>query len=91
MSRIVDYWSASTDYICKNIDNETYIEMDSCIVYGPHDVEMCIALSRYVIDSTVSGRHHIEIGFCDRPPKDFYFVRNRDWHVLFACDFIGGN
>lgn len=91
MSRIVDYWSASTDYICKNIDNETYIELDGCRIYGPHAVEMCIVHARYVIDSTVSGRHHIEIGFCDRPPKDFYFVRNLDWHVLFAYDFIGGN
>lgn len=90
MSRIVDYWSACTDYLCRHIDDETYVDMDGCIIYGPHNIEMCIAHARYVIDSTVSGRHHIEIGFCDRLPKAPYFVRNLDWHVMFACDFIGG-
>lgn len=90
MSRIVEYWSASSYYFITHINHETYVEMDGCIIYGPHNVEMCIAHSRYVLDSTVSGRHHIEIGFCDRSRTDPHFVRNLDWHVMFACDFIGG-
>lgn len=90
MSRIVDYWSACTDYLCRHIGDETYVEMDCCVIYGPCSVEMCIAHSRHLIDFTASGRHRIEIGLCDRSPKDFYFVSKLDWHVLFACEFIGG-
>lgn len=90
MSRIVDYWSASTDYLCRHIGDETYVEMDCCVIYGPHNVEMCIAHARQVIDSMESGWHHIEIGFCDRSHTDPYFVRKQDWHAMFACDFIGG-
>ena len=90
MSRIVDYWSACTDYLCRHIGDETYVEMDCRVIYGPHNVEMCIAHSRYVIDSTELGWHHIEIGFCDRSRTDPYFVRKRDWHAMFACEFIGG-
>lgn len=90
MSKIINYWSASTDYLCKHINNEIYIKFDGHICYGPRNIEMCIAHARYVIDSTVSGRHRIEIGFCDRSPKEPYFVSNLDWHVMFSCDFIGG-
>ena len=90
MSRIVGYWSASTDYLCRHIGNETYVEMDGCIIYGPHNVEMCIAHARYVVDSTLSGRHHITIGFCDSSSNEPYFMKKIDYHVMFACEFIGG-
>lgn len=55
MSRIVEYWSASTYYICKHICDEIYVEMDCCIIYGPQNVNMCIAHARHVIHSTESG------------------------------------
>lgn len=90
MSRIVDYWTACTDYLCNHIGDETYVEMDGCIIYGPNNVEMCIAYARHILDSTTSGRHRIAIGFCDMPPSDNRFVSKLDYHVMFSCDFIGG-
>lgn len=79
MSRIEDYWSASTDYICKHINNEIYVKLDGHICYGPHNIDMCITHARHIIDSTVSGRHYISIGFF-----------SADYHPIFACEFIGG-
>lgn len=91
MSKIIDYWSASTDYLCKHINNEIYVKFDGHICYGPHNIEMCIAHARYIIDSTVSGRHHISIGFFDAPTIDLNFEIKIPYRALFACEFIGGN
>lgn len=90
MSRITNYWSASTGYLCQHIGDETYVELDGCICYGPDNIEMCLAHARCVIDLMVSGSHHISIGFCDVQYSDPHFVRLADYHVMFACDFIGG-
>lgn len=90
MSRIMDYWSASTDYICKHINNEIYVKLDGHICYGPHNIDMCVAHARHIIDSTVSGRHHISIGFFDAPTIDFNFDIKSDYHPMFAYEFIGG-
>ena len=90
MSKIVGYWSASTDYLCRHINDETYVELDGCVCYGPDNIEMCLAHARCVIDLMASGSHHISIGFSDVPKSNSYAVKFADYHVLFACEFIGG-
>lgn len=90
MSRIVDYWSASTDYLIRHIGDETYVVMDGRICYGPDSLELCMAHARHIIESTAFGRHRIAIGFCDTPVSDGDSVDRLDYHVMFSCDFIGG-
>lgn len=90
MSCIIDYWSASIDYLFEHINDETYVVMDGRICYGPDSVEPCLDHARHIIESTTSGRHRITIGFCDTPASDDGFVGKLDCHAMFSCDFIGG-